>query len=77
MMRQTEAFNYARHEKSQAQAVELLYSGEETSMLIFLPAAGEYDQFESSLSADIISEISKQLRPVRIRLSHSVLRDRV
>ncbi len=69
MMRQTEAFNYARHEKSQAQAVELQYSGEETSMLIFLPAAGKYDQFESSLSSDIISEISKQLSPVRIRLS--------
>lgn len=69
MMRQTEAFNYARHEKTQAQAVELLYSGEETSMLILLPAAGKYDQFESSLSADIISEVSKQLSPVRIRLS--------
>ena len=69
MMRQTETFNYARHEKSQAQAVELLYSGEETSMLIFLPAAGEYDQFESSLSSDIISEISKQLRPVHLILA--------
>ena len=69
MMRQTETFNYARHEKTQTQAVELPYSGEETSMLILLPAAGKYDQFESSLSADTISEISKQLSPVRLRLS--------
>ena len=69
MMRQTETFNYARHETSHAQAVELLYSGEEMSMLIFLPAPGKYDQFERSLNAGIVSELSKQLRPVRVRLA--------
>ena len=69
MMRQTRIVNYARLETSQAQAVELLYSGEETSMIILLPAMEKYDRFESSLSADLVGEISKRMRPVRIRLS--------
>ena len=69
MMRQTRTFNYARHGSSQAQVVELLYSGEEMSMIILLPARGKYDRFESSLSADLVGEISKRMRPVRIRLS--------
>ena len=69
MMRQTETFNYTLHETHQTQAVELLYAGEEASMMIFLPAKGKYDQFEDALSAGLVSEISKQLRPIRLRLS--------
>lgn len=69
MMRQTETFSYALHETHQTQAVELLYGGEEASMMIFLPAKGKYDQFEDALSAGLVSEISKQLRPIRLRLS--------
>ena len=69
MMRQTRTFNYARHGSSQAQVVELLYSGQETSMIILLPARGKYDQFESSLSADLVSEFSKRLRPFPLELS--------
>lgn len=43
MMRQTETFNYTLHETHQTQAVELLYAGEEASMMIFLPAKDKYD----------------------------------
>ena len=69
MMRQTETFNYALHETTQAQAVELLYAGEEASMMILLPARGKYDPFENALSGDLVSEISKLLRPIRLRLT--------
>ncbi|MDE2999244.1 MAG: serpin family protein [Gemmatimonadota bacterium] len=69
MMRQTEAFSYALHEPTQAQAVELLYAGEEASMIILLPARDKYDPFENALSAELVSEISKLMRPVRLRLS--------
>ena len=69
MMRRTEVFNYTRHETYQVEAVELLYSGEEASLMIFLPATGNYDRFENALSADLVSEISKRLRPIRLRLA--------
>lgn len=69
MMHRTETFNHAVHETTQAQAVELLYAGEEASMIILLPASGEFDQFEDALSPDLIGEISKLLRPTRLRLS--------
>ena len=69
MMRQTETFGFARDETARVQAVELPYAGEEASMLLFLPDVGTYDPFERSLSAELVSEFSKQLMPVRIRLS--------
>ena len=69
MMHQTETFNYAQDETHQTQSVELLYAGEEASLIIFLPASGKYDPFENALSADLVSEISKRMRPMRLRLS--------
>ncbi len=69
MMHQTETFNYALDETHQTQSVELLYAREEASLIIFLPASGKYDQFENALSADLVSEISKRMRPMRLRLS--------
>lgn len=69
MMHRTENFDYALHETYQVQSVELLYAGEEASLIILLPAKGKYDQFEDALSADLVSEISKRMRPIRLRLS--------
>lgn len=69
MMHRTETFNYTRHETYQVEAVEMFYAGEEASLMIFLPATDNYDQFENALSEDLVSEISKRLKPMRIRLS--------
>ncbi len=67
MMRQTESFGYARD--TGYQAVELLYDGSEISMVILLPDKGTFDTFEKSLNAELISQISKDLRRQRIDLT--------
>ena len=67
MMRQTESFGYARN--AGYQAVELLYDGSEISMVILLPDKGTFDPFENSLNAELISQISKDLRRNRIELT--------
>lgn len=69
MMWHDEVFNFARHEASQAQVVELLYKGREISMIIFLPAEGEFERFESMLTSDLVSEVLKGMSPLRLRLS--------
>lgn len=68
-MHRTETFNYTRHETYQVEAAEMLYAGEEASLMILLPAAGHYDRFENALSEDLVSEISQRLRPIRLMLS--------
>ena len=67
MMRQTESFGYARG--TGYQAVELLYDGGEISMVILLPDKGNFAPFEKSLNAELISQISKDLRRERIELT--------
>ena len=69
MMRQYEDFNYTWHRPSNAQAVELLYRDREVSMIVFLPAKGKFEQFETSLTADLVREIHKSMRPLRLELS--------
>ena len=67
MMRQTDYFGYA--EGANYQAVELLYDGEETSMVILLPAAGQFDNFEESLDADLVKGIIGNLEKRRVALT--------
>jgi serpin B len=55
MMCQQESLGYFLGEGYQA--VELPYDGEELSMVILLPDAGQYEAFESSLSADRLNSI--------------------
>ena len=69
MMQQDEVFNFAWHEAYQAQVVELLYRGREISMIILLPAEGEFERFESLLTSDLVSEILNGMSPDRLRLS--------
>ena len=67
MMRQTGLFGYARG--TGYQAVELLYDGSEISMVILLPDKGNFDPFENSLNAELVSRISKNLSHNRIELT--------
>ncbi len=67
MMRQQESFSYAKGEGYQA--VELLYDGGEVSMVILLPAAGEFEAFESSLDAERVEAILKELAQKQVALT--------
>ena len=62
MMNQTESFGYAEGETYQA--VELPYDGNELSMVILLPKAGQFEAFEGSLNyktvEGIISDINRR-----------------
>jgi len=62
MMNQRESFGYAEGETYQA--VELPYDGNELSMVILLPKAGQFEAFEGSLNyktvEGIISDINRR-----------------
>lgn len=67
MMRQTEAFGYTEGEGYQA--VELLYDGDELSMVVLLPASGDLQAFEEGLQAQKVSEIISGLQPSQVALT--------
>jgi serpin B len=59
MMNHLGNFRYA--EGKDYQALELLYLGRKLSMLVFLPAEGQYTSFEKSLNAARLKEITGAL----------------
>jgi len=59
MMMQSDSFGYAEGEGYQA--VELPYDGRELSMVILLPDTGQFEEFESSLDADLVDIITNDL----------------
>jgi serpin B len=67
MMRQTESLGYA--ESDGYQAVELLYDGEELSMVILLPDANEFETFERSLDAARVGQIVGALERRQVDLT--------
>lgn len=67
MMRQTESFGYA--EGANYEAVELPYSGQELSMVILLPKAGQFEAFENSLDAELVKTIIGQLQMNEVSLT--------
>jgi serpin B len=67
MMRQTESFGYAEGEGYQA--VELPYDGDELSMVILLPASGNFEAFEAELQAQQVNDIIKGLQPTEVTLT--------
>jgi len=67
MMKQTESFGYT--EGDGYQAVELLYDGDELSMVILLPASGDFEAFEAGLQAQQVSDIVSDLQPTEVVLT--------
>jgi len=69
MMRQRQDWfkNYA--EGYGYQAVELLYDGGELSMVILLPDAGHFEEFEEALDAERMSAIIERLEPRQVALT--------
>jgi serpin B len=67
MMRQTESFGYTDEEGYQA--VELLYDGDELSMVILLPTSGNFQAFEEELQAQKVSDIIGGLQPAQVALT--------
>jgi serpin B len=67
MMRQTESFGYTQGEGYQA--VELLYDGDELSMVILLPASGNFEAFEEGLQAQQVSDIISDLQLAEVTLT--------
>jgi serpin B len=67
MMKQTESFGYTEGEGYQA--VELLYDGGELSMVILLPASGNFEAFEEGLQAPQVDAIINDLKNTRVTLT--------
>jgi len=67
MMKQTEAFGYTDGEGYEA--VELLYDGDELSMVILLPAPGDFETLEEELQADKVSDIISGLQLTEVALT--------
>jgi len=67
MMQQIQSFGYTDGEGYQA--VELLYDGDELSMVILLPASGNFEAFEEGLEAQQISDIISDLQLAQVTLT--------
>lgn len=67
MMRQTELLGYAKGDGYQA--VELLYDGGELSMVILLPAPGQFEAFEGALDAQQVDGIIDRLEQRQVALT--------
>ena len=67
MMKQTESFGYTEGEGYQA--VELQYDGGELSMVVFLPEAGQFEDFEKTLNAQQVDAIISDLRHIEVALT--------
>ena len=67
MMKQTESFRYT--EGNDYQAVELPYDGQELSMVILLPKAGQFTAFEERLEAEFVKAIIDNLETREVALT--------
>jgi serpin B len=67
MMKQTDSFAYFKG--SNFQAVELPYDGQELSMVILLPDAGQFTAFENSMNYEQISADIGSLNTKEVNLS--------
>jgi serpin B len=67
MMQQTETFRYTQLDG--LQIIELSYVGERLVMLVLLPDAGAFQEFEAALNPNIVGEAVNDLSSSRVRLT--------
>ena len=67
MMTQTKSFGYTKGDDYQA--VELPYDGQELSMIILLPSDGQFENFESSMVYQRVTEIISSLAGQQVNLT--------
>ncbi len=67
MMKQTASFRYA--EGTSYQATEMLYDGQELSMVVILPKAGMFGDFEKSLDGPTLKAILDGLKTREVALT--------
>jgi len=67
MMNQTESLGYVNGDDYQA--VELPYDGDELSMLILLPQAGHFKDFESALNSQVVNDIIDSIKYQQVAIS--------
>jgi serpin B len=67
MMKQDMSFYYT--EGSNYQAIELKYKGHDFSMVVLLPRAGEFEEFEASLDAQKVSDIIDSMEGQAVNIS--------
>jgi serpin B len=67
MMKQSESMSYVKG--TDYQAVELLYDGQQISMVVLLPDAGKFQGLEQSLQAQQVADIIKNLKGARVNLT--------
>jgi serpin B len=67
MMHQEENFSYSEGENYQA--IRLPYLGGEFAMTILLPAEGQFEEFENSLDAQMLQDITARLESQQVELT--------
>jgi serpin B len=67
MMQQTKSFRYSEGEDYQA--VDLLYDGQELSMVILLPKTGNFRAFEDKLDQGLVKAIIQDLKMQEVALT--------
>ncbi|MBN1366424.1 MAG: serpin family protein [Dehalococcoidales bacterium] len=67
MMKQTETFKYGKG--TDYQAIELMYRGQATSMVIILPANGHFESFQDNLDYPILEGIIKNMEHEKVNLT--------
>ena len=67
LMHRLTGFKYS--EGDNYQAIELPYDGGELSMVVILPEAGQYSEFERSLNANMVNEIFSNMKSDAVNLT--------
>lgn len=67
VMHQTESLKYI--EGNNYQAVEIPYDGNQLSMVVLLPASGQFNNFEQSLDAGAVKDILSKMKSEEVVLS--------
>ena len=67
MMNQTESFGYT--DGDGYQAIEMLYDGNELSMVIILPDIDEFEAIESSMDSQFIADLIDDMRSAEVALT--------